>query len=178
MLHYWQGGQWLYQGKAYRAYKLKTLIYCCKGSESMIELLIENGADIHVRNKYQNIPLLQALAQGNHCYGKKRRILLEKKLWIFLLHSFQDFVEWQSSLFKKELMLTFKDLELVRTFEYKCFLFSLYRYDTFLCHLLDASNNTHWDYHVHSEWINAKIIYWIHWCFGGQNNNFLSIFSI
>lgn len=42
------------------------MYYYCIGPESMIKLLIENGADINIRNKNNNTPLLQALAQGNH----------------------------------------------------------------------------------------------------------------
>lgn len=50
--------------------KLQYLLFTFKGPESLIELLIENGADINVRNKQNNTPLLQALAQGDHNYGK------------------------------------------------------------------------------------------------------------
>lgn len=40
------------------------------GPDRMIKWIIENGADVNVRNKFNNTPLLQALAQGDCNYSK------------------------------------------------------------------------------------------------------------
>lgn len=45
----------------------------------MIKLLIENGADINVRNKRNNTPLLQALAQGKNLKSLKHLHLFFEK---------------------------------------------------------------------------------------------------